>query len=150
MTSIKGQFFRIKVGGKIVAASKSCSIHKVADVEESSTKDTTGTAKQHEVVATSWDGSANGVVTNDAADTTAYQAFELTELVGTTVTIEYAEVGGDKNRADKSGGVKYSGSAIVNDVQLEFPDRADSTYSIQFTGNGELTKGTIPAPTTDS
>lgn len=138
--AIKGQFFRVKVGGKVLAASKSCTIHKSADLQESSTKDTTGIAKEQDVVATGWDGSANGLVTADATDTNAVQAFDLTELIGQKVEIEYTETTGTKNREDKNDGEGYTGTAIVNDCQLEFPDRNDSTYSIQLTGTGDLVK----------
>lgn len=143
MGVIKGQFFRVKVEGKVLAMSKSCTVHKAADLEESSTKDSTGMAKEQDVVATSWDGGANGLVSADT-DAQAQQGFDLLDLVGQKVEITFLETQGTKNREAKSGGITRTGYAIVNDCQLEFPDRADSTYSIQFTGTGELTKTPQP------
>ena len=141
MSTIKGQYFRVKVGNKLLAMAKSCNIHKAANLEESSSKDTTGNDVDNDVVSVSWDGSANGLVP-DTSDTAAHDGFSLLDLVGTKVTILYLETTGEKNREEKSAGKSYSGTAIVNDVSLEFPDRANSTYSIQFTGCGALTPAT--------
>lgn len=135
---IKGQNLRLKVDGKVLAMAQSCSVQKTANIEEISSKDSTGGAAENGCTGTSWNASANGVVAIDSADTAAQQGFDLLDLVGTTVDIEFVETEGEKNRAEKSGGVKKTGKAIVADCSLEFPNRQNSTYSISLTGTGEL------------
>lgn len=149
MGILKGQNFRVLLTGtgtgataKVIAASTSCQLHIAADLEETSTKDQTAGWKSQEVVGKSWDGSADALVVVDSAET-AHTAFDVTELIGETVTIEFEEVGSSQNRTPTTGGTKYSGSAIINDFSLTAGNKANSTYSVQFQGVGALTKATI-------
>lgn len=143
MNTLKGQNFRavITTSGskKYFAGSQSCTIHKAADLEEVSTKDSTGNWKEQSVVALSWDGSVNGLVIMDA-DTNAVVKLDAIDMVGATLDITFEETEGTKNRESKVGGVKYEGQAIVNDGSFQFDNKANSTYTLQFTGNGELKK----------
>lgn len=135
---IKGQNLRLKIDGKVLAMSQSCSIQKTAAIEASSSKDSTGDAEENTCTGTSWNGSANGVVSSDSADTNALHGIDLLDYVGRTFDIEYVETEGEKNRVEKSGGIKKTGKAILADCNLEFPNRQNSTYSISLTGTGEL------------
>ena len=141
---IKGQNFRIKVGSQYIAAATSCSLHIAANLEESTTKDSTGNWSEQEVTGKSWDGQAEAVVVVDAADTTGAKAFDLTELVGTKVTIVYEQTEGSMNRQAIAGGVTYTGEAVINDVSISAPNRQNATYTVQFTGTGALTKAPVP------
>lgn len=138
---IKGQHLRITLNGKYVAFSQSCTVHQTANLEESSTKDTTGDWTDQSATSKGWDISVNGLY-SVATDNTGMNGIDLMDLIGQTVTVEFVQTDGEKNRVVQSA-VKYSGSAIVNDVQVEAPNRADSTFSLQATGKGQLTKGTM-------
>lgn len=148
MGVIKGQFFRVLIDEKVVALAKSCTLHTAADVSDTTTKDSTGMWKEQEVTAMSWDGSVNGLVAELSTSETANQGLNMILSVGTMVAIEFEQTTGDENRVAKAGGVKFSGNAIINDCSAEFPDRADSTFTLQFQGTGALTKSTIPTPPT--
>jgi len=139
MSVIKGQNFRVSVGGKFVAASTSCSLHIASTLEDASTKDSTGNWQEQECTGKSWDGSADGLVVVDSAET-GETAFSLTELVGTKVAIVFQETSGEKNREAKSGGVTYTGNAWVNDISISAGNKTNCQYSIQFTGDGSLVK----------
>lgn len=148
MGAIKGQFFRVLIGEKVVALAKSCTLHTSADLSDTTTKDSTDLWKQQEVTAKGWDGSVNGLVGEPSTSEEGLQGLDSILSVGTTVTIEFEQTTGEQNRVAKAGGVKFSGNAIINDCSAEFPDRADSTFTLQFQGTGALTKSTIPTPPT--
>lgn len=134
----KGQNFRVKVGGKIVACATSCSLHLSAQLEESSTKDSTGSWTENECVAKSWDGSVDALKAVES-DTGAEQFNSIHSLIGETVDIEYTDTEGTKNRQEKAAGEKYYGKAVINDISLNAANKQNVTYSMQFTGVGELT-----------
>lgn len=137
---LKGQNFRVKLGGKYVAASNSCTLHVAANLEDTSTKDSTGDWSEQEVTGKSWDGSVDALVVIDSSDTDAITGIDATDLIGETVDIEYTQTTGEKNRADAASGIKRYGKAIVNDVSQTFSNKQNSTYSMQFQGVGALSK----------
>ena len=138
---IKGQNIRFAVTVKgtktYLAASTNCQLHIAADLEDSSTKDSTGMWKEQESVALSWDGSVDVNVIDDAVDN-ALKALEIPTLIGQEVDVELDITGGEQNRVLSKG--LYKGKAIINDWSLTAQNKAQSTASVQFQGNGPLTK----------
>ena len=61
----KGQNFRLFIDGLCLAASKSCSIEETAELEDTSTKDSTGMAKESTMKSKSWNGSADALLFNE-------------------------------------------------------------------------------------
>lgn len=139
---LKGQNFRVFLkeadAFKAVAGATSCSVHLAANLEETSTKDSTGDWQEQEVVSKQWDGSVDALVILN--DSTAIGGLSVIDLIGKTVDIEFQETTGEKNREAKTSGVKYSGKAIVNDISQTHGNKANSTFTMQFTGVGELAK----------
>ena len=140
---IKGQHIRFAVTVKgtktYLAASTNCQLHIAADLEDSSTKDSTGMWKEQESVALSWDGSVDVNVIDDALDN-ALQALQVPSLIGQVVDVEFDLTGGEQNRDASKGKRLYAGKAIINDWSLTAQNKAQSTASVQFQGNGPLTK----------
>ena len=138
---IKGQNLRFSVLVQEVktyfAASTNCQLHIAADLEDSSTKDMTGMWKEQECVGMSWDGSVDVNVIDDALDN-ALKALDVPSLVGQEVDVELDITGGEQNRVLSKG--LYKGKAIINDWSLTAQNKAQSTSSVQFQGNGPLTK----------
>ena len=138
---IKGQNIRFAVTVKgtktYLAASTNCQLHIAADLEDSSTKDSTGMWKEQESVALSWDGSVDVNVIDDALDN-ALKALDIPTLIGQEVDVELDITGGEQNRVLSKG--LYKGKAIINDWSLTAQNKAQSTASVQFQGNGPLTK----------
>lgn len=146
MKTLKGQNFRATITTasqkKYFAGSQSCTVHVAADLEEVSTKDSTNGWKEQEVVAMSWDGSVNGLVIMDA-DTNAVVKLDAIDMVGATLDMSFVQTYSTKNRDEEPDGIKYEGQAIMNDGSFQFGNKANSTYTLQFTGNGELKKSTV-------
>lgn len=67
---IKGQNLRVMVGNpaKCVAAAVSCQVHLVLQLEDTSTKDSTGGWQEQEPVGKSWDGTVDALVTDGIYD----------------------------------------------------------------------------------
>ena len=140
---IKGQNIRFAMTVKgtktYLAASTNCQLHIAADLEDSSTKDSTGMWKEQECVGMSWDGSVDVNVIDDALDS-ALKALDVPSLVGQEVDVEFDLTGGEQNRDVSKGKRLYAGKAIINDWSLTAQNKAQSTATVQFQGNGPLTK----------
>ena len=140
----KGQNFRVFIDDKCVAASKTCSFEESAELEDISTKDSTGSAKQNSTKGKSWNGSADALVLN-LGDSVALN-FEnlITKIIkGTLVSVKFTETEGDQNRtivsADKNE-ITVSGNALINDLTIKSTVNEEITVAIKFMGYGPLIK----------
>lgn len=143
MGAIKGQNLRITVGGKYVAFATSCTVHASQSLESSSTKDNTNNYESNECVGVTWDLSCDALYSVDA-DTTGINGINALDLVlaQQKVQVTFELTNGEKNRVQVSGSVQYAGSAWVNDISINAANKTNTTYTIQLTGDGELTKST--------
>lgn len=136
---IKGQNFRVFLNDKCVAASQSCTIEISSDVEESSTKDSTGGAHENEVTGYGYTVSANGLlnVDADATGNTSIDILKL-QLAGKAVEWKATLTGGAKNRVAQTGATVLSGSLVVNSNSFTAENKQNSTAQFQATGTGPL------------
>lgn len=144
MGVIKGQNLRIKLGTKYVAFATSCTVHVSAQLEESSTKDSTNGWQKQEITGMNWDISVDALYSVDT-DTTGVNGVDALDLIlaQQQIDVEFTQAEGEKNRVPGTGDIKYSGKAWVNDVSVNAPNRQNTTYTLQATGDGELTKGSV-------
>ena len=142
MGVIKGQNLRITIGDKFVAFSTSCMAHVSLNLEESSTKDSTNNFTEQTPTGASWDMSCDALYSVDA-DTPGKNGVDALDMVlaQQRVFVQFEQTQGEKNRVPVAGGVVYSGYAWVNDISINAPNRQNTTYTIQLTGDGPLTKG---------
>ena len=129
---------------KCVPAAKTCSFEEAAELEDISTKDSTGSAKQNSTKGKSWNGSVDALVLN-TTDTGA-QALDyfIKKIVsGVPVGVKFTETEGDQNRtpvADPANEIKVTGSALINYVTIKSTVNEEISLSIKFIGYGPLTK----------
>lgn len=144
MGVIKGQNLRIKLGTKYVAFATACTVHVSAQLEESSTKDSTNGWQKQEITGMNWDISVDALysVDTDATGVNGVDALDLI-LAQQQIDVEFTQAAGEKNRVPETGDIKYSGKAWVNDVSVNAPNRQNTSYTLQATGDGELTKGSV-------
>ena len=140
----KGQNFICFIDDKCVAAAKTCSFEEAAELEDISTKDSTGSAKQNSTKGKSWNGSVDALVLN-TTDTgaQALDYFIKTIVSGVKVSVKFTETEGDQNRtpvADPANEIKVTGSALINDVTIKSTVNEEISLSIKFIGYGPLTK----------
>ena len=140
----KGQNFRVFIDDKCVAASKTCSFEESAELEDISTKDSTGSAKQNSTKGKSWNGSADALVLN-LNDSSALNFENLISKIikGTLVSVKFTETEGDQNRtivsADKNE-ITVRGNALINDLTIKSTVNEEITLAIKFMGYGPLIK----------
>lgn len=141
MAAIKGQNLRITIGGKYIAFATACTVHVAANLEEASTKDSTGGWTEQEITGMSWDISCDALysVDSDATGVNGVDALALI-LAQQEVEVEFVQTSGAKNRVEVSSGTTYSGTAIVNDISISAQNKANTTYTLQATGTGQLKK----------
>ena len=138
---MKGQNLRILLGGKCVAFATSCTVHTSISLEESSTKDSTNGAAENTPTGYSWDISVDALysVETDATGVNGIGALDMA-LAQQRVQVEFEQTSGAKNRVPVTGSVKYSGYAYVNDISITAANKQNVTYTLQATGDGELSK----------
>lgn len=140
---IKGQNLRIFVGGKCVAFSTSCQLQVSANLEDTSTKDSTGSWDEQEIVGNSWSMSVDALYNAGGTDATGLNAQEMLDLLlaGQQVQVRFSVTGGAQNRESltaTSTMAEYEGSAWINDLNVTAANKSNASYSASLTGNGAL------------
>lgn len=139
---ISGKRLRMLINEKVVGCSTSCTLHAVANLENSDSKDDEGDWVDQDVVSKAWDGSIDALAFVDPTDEDCIQFDDPFDLIGTVVDIHFTETTGEKNRTvNASTGKGRYGKAIVNDVSANAPNGPKATYTISITGKGPLLKG---------
>lgn len=128
------------VGGKCIAMATSCQFHIAAQTEDTSSKDDTGDWQSNEVTGLSWDASTDSLVTLTDNGTNGELPTDLMSLIinKTEVTLTFDQTAGTNNRVAQDSAIKRSGNAYLVDYALTAPNRANSTLTCKFTGNGAL------------
>ena len=130
------------VGGKCIAMATSCTFHVSAQMEDSSTKDSTGDWQEQSVVGLSWDAQTDSLVTLTDNGSNGELPQDLLSLIinKTAVTLTFDQTTGTNNRTSVSptSAIKKSGQAFVTDVNITAQNRQNSTISVQFQGTGPL------------
>ena len=142
----KGQYVRLFLGSdnsavpaKIVAASKSLSLHISMSLEDATTKDTTGDWQVQEPTALSYDISSNALVRSGDTITSTVQGQDFASIediyeASTPVRFQIANTSGANNRT--KGAIICSGSVVITQLTLNAPNRQNATYDTQLTGYG--------------
>lgn len=144
MGVIKGQNLRLLIGGKCIAFSTSCSVHLSLNLEETSSKDSTNNFTEQTPTGISWDMSCDALysVDTDATGVNGIAALDMV-LAQQKVQVQFEQTQGEKNRVPVSGSVVYSGYAWVNDINVNAGNKQNTSYTIQLTGDGVLSKSTL-------
>ena len=143
MATIKGQNLRVMVGGKCIAMATSCQFHVSAQLEDSSTKDSTGDWQEQEVTGLSWDAQTDSLVTLVDNGTNGELPQDLLSLIinKTLVTLTFDQTAGTNNRVAQNSAIKRSGQAYVSDYSLTAANRQNSTLTVRFVGTGPISAG---------
>ena len=128
------------VGGKCIAMATSCQIHISAELQDSSTKDSTGDWQEQEVTGLSWDAQTDSLVTLEDNGTNGELPQDLLSLIinKTKVTLTFDQTAGANNRVGQNSVIKRSGEAYLSDYSLSAQNRQNSQLTCQFTGTGSL------------
>ena len=148
---IKGQNLRVMYGNKCVAFATSCQLQVTANLEDVSTKDSTGGWDEQEIVGKSWSMSVDALYSAGGTDATGLNAEEMLDmlLAGKQVSLRFSPTGGDNNRVsmtDTSSMAEYYGFAFVNNINVNAANKSNASYTASMTGNGALSKISSGSP----
>ena len=120
--------------------STSAQFHISAELQDSSTKDSTGDWQEQEVVGLSWDASCDALVTLTDNGTNGELVTDLMSIMinKTPVTLSFDQTAGTNNRTGQNATIKRTGTAYISDIQITAQNRQNSTHTVQFQGTGAL------------
>jgi len=133
----------VLVGSEVVAHATSCSLSFSVDLPDSTDKQSGGWT-EHIGGVKSWTLTTDGLATVDPAATASYYTTsELMTAIAarTAVTVKFTTVSGTTPVA---GDRYWSGSAFIDSMDITADMESPVTYSVSFTGTGELTQSTNP------
>lgn len=128
------------VGGKCIAMATSCQIHVGTQLEDASTKDSTGDWQEQEVTGLNWDVTTDSLVTLEDNGTNGELPQDLLSLIinKTLVTLSWDTTAGTNNRVGQNSVIKRSGTAYLTDYNLTAANRTNAQLNCKFTGTGAL------------
>ena len=145
----KGQYIRLLLSTtadptKVVAAAKEMQLHLSAQTEESSTKDTTGTALEYEVTGQSYDISGSALVLTADDTLGGNTANTLNDFIGWLQDQELfwriCLMSGTNQRTVDTE--ICSGKCKLTQLQIQGQNKQNAQYSYTLNGYGAITVGT--------
>ena len=134
LTKLKGQNFRVFVGGSVVAEATSCQVSISGNMESARTKDTEGSYDQEQMTSRGWTAQVDSLQATAAELKALITAFNS----DSTVTVGWDQTEGSMNRTASEADFARSGSAHLIDLTINAPNRANVTVSAQYQGSGAL------------
>lgn len=144
----KGQYVRLFLSSdnttaatSVIAAAKTLSLHLSMQLQDSSTKDTAGDWQVQEPTGLSYDITTSALMRSGETITSTVTAKTLSDLEtiyhnGMPVQWKIANVSGANNRT--AGATICSGSALLTQLDLNGPNRADADYQATLVGFGDI------------
>lgn len=144
----KGQYIRLLVSlatnpTTVVAASKQMALHGSAQLEDSSTKDTTGTDLEYEVTGQSYDITGSGLVLTPtdelltgAVGLNDFETWIKDQLLNWRICV----MEGTNNRTvvEEIG----HGQGKLTNLQIQAQNKQNATYNYTINGYGAIVPGT--------
>jgi predicted secreted protein len=131
----------VLIGSEVVAHATSCSLSFSVDLPETTDKQSAGWV-EHLGGAKSWSLTTDGLATVDPAATASYYTTgELMTAIAnrTAVQVKFTTVSGTTL---VTGDLIWSGSAFIESMDITADMESPVTYSVSFTGTGQLTQAT--------
>ena len=139
---IFGQNLRLIMGNKCVAGATTCTFENTTEFEDNSTKDSYLKGKEQTPKRNTFNITVEALVVNES-DSTGYTMSSFLSLVisGSLVTFTFTETNDAQNRTQNtSPNMKYTGSALVNDLTIRSETDGMVKLSCKLMGYGNLTK----------
>ena len=134
LTKVKGSNFRAFVSGSAVTESTSCQINIQGNMEDGRTQDSVGDYAQETMTSRGF----SVQVDSYGATLSILRALITQFNSDSKVTVGWDQTAGAQNRVAQNAAFARSGSAILNDLTINAPDRQRITTSAQYQGSGAL------------
>lgn len=134
LTKIMGQNFRVFVAGAAVPEATNCSITLQGNMDDASTKDSTGGWSEEEMTSKQW----SVQVDNVDASLASLRALITRFNSDSKTTVGWDQTAGAQNREAQNADFARSGQAILNDLTIQADNRTTIQVSCQYQGSGAL------------
>lgn len=134
LNKVMGQNFRVFVGTMPDVEALSCQVSIQGNVEDGSTKDTTGSWNEETMTSKQWNVQVESIDASLTFLRTLITRFNSDEKV----TVGWDQTSGANNREPNSAAFARSGQAILNDVSITANNRATINVNCQYQGSGAL------------
>jgi predicted secreted protein len=129
-----GQNFRVFVAGAAVPEATNCSITLQGNMDDASTKDSTGGWNEEEMTSKQW----SVQVDNVDASLASLRALITRFNSDSKTTVGWDQTSGAQNREAQNADFARSGQAILNDLTIQADNRSTIQVSCQYQGSGAL------------
>ena len=129
-----GQNFRVFVAGAAVPEATNCSITLQGNMDDASTKDSTGGWNEEEMTSKQW----SVQVDNVDASLASLRALITRFNSDSKTTVGWDQTAGAQNREAQNAAFARSGQAILNDLSINANNRTTIQVSCQYQGSGAL------------
>ena len=134
LTKKMGQNFRVFVAGAAVPEATNCSITLQGNMDDASTKDSTGGWNEEEMTSKQW----SVQVDNVDASLASLRALITRFNSDSKTTVGWDQTAGAQNREAQNADFARSGQAILNDLTIQADNRTTIQVSCQYQGSGAL------------
>jgi predicted secreted protein len=134
LSKIMGQNFRVFVAGAAVPEATNCSITLQGNMDDASTKDSTGGWNEEEMTSKQW----SVQVDNVDASLASLRALITRFNSDSKTTVGWDQTSGAQNREAQNADFARSGQAILNDLTIQADNRTTIQVSCQYQGSGAL------------
>ena len=134
LNRIMGQNFRVFIGGSAVPEATNCQITIQGNMEDASTKDSTGGWNEEEMTSKQW----SVQVDNVDASLSNLRALIARFNSDSKTTVGWDQAAGAQNREAQNADFARSGQAILNDLTIQADNRTTIQVSCQYQGSGAL------------
>lgn len=134
LTKVMGQNFRAFIAGSAVPEATNCQVSVQGNVEDGSTKDSTGGWNEEQMTSKQW----SVQVDNVDSSLTSLRALITRFNSDAKTTVGWDQTSGAQNRVAQNAAFARSGQAILNDLSIQAGNRQTIQVSCQYQGSGAL------------
>ena len=134
LNKVMGQNFRAFVAGSAVPEATNCQVTVQGNVEDGSTKDSTGGWNEEQMTSKQWSVQVDNVDSSLASLRALITRFNSDEKT----TVGWDQTTGAQNRVAQNAAFARSGQAILNDLSIQASNRQTIQVSCQYQGSGAL------------
>ena len=129
-----GQNFRVFVGGSAVPEATNCQVTIQGNLEDATTKDSTGGWNEEQMTSKQW-----SVQVDDVDASLATLRALITRFNSDSKTsVGWDQTAGAQNREAQTAAFARSGQAILNDLSINANNLTTIQFTCQYQGSGSL------------
>lgn len=134
LNKVMGQNFRAFVAGAAVTEATNCQVTVQGNVEDGSTKDSTGGWNEEQMTSKQW----SVQVDSYDASLATLRALITRFNSDSKTTVGWDQTSGAQNRVAQNADFARSGQAILNDLSIQANNRQTIQVTCQYQGSGAL------------